>query len=111
MAKYAAAGARVTLVTCTLGEEGEILVPELAQLAADQADQLGGWRLHELQEACAALGVTDHRLLGGPGHYRDSGMIGTPANENPRCFWRVDVDEAAGRLVEVIREVRPQVVI
>ena len=43
MAKYAAEGAHVTLVTCTLGEEGEVLVPELAMLAADQADQLGGW--------------------------------------------------------------------
>jgi N-acetyl-1-D-myo-inositol-2-amino-2-deoxy-alpha-D-glucopyranoside deacetylase len=111
MAKYAAEGAHVTLVTCTLGEEGEVLVPELAMLAADQADQLGGWRIHELDKACAALGVEDHRFLGGPGRYRDSGMMGTPANDNPRCFWRADLDEAAAYLVEVIKEVRPQVVV
>ena len=76
MAHYAAAGAQVSLVTCTLGEEGEILVPELAQLAADQADQLGGWRIPELTAAMAELGVTDHRFLGGAGRFRDSGMIG-----------------------------------
>ncbi len=111
MAKYAAEGARVTLVTCTLGEEGEVLVPELAMLAADQADQLGGWRIHELDKACAALGVQDHRFLGGAGRYRDSGMMETSANDNPRCFWRADLDEAAAHLVEVIREVRPQVVV
>jgi N-acetyl-1-D-myo-inositol-2-amino-2-deoxy-alpha-D-glucopyranoside deacetylase len=111
MAKYAADGVHVTLVTCTLGEEGEILVPELAMLAADQADQLGGWRIHELDQACAALGVRDHRFLGGTGRYRDSGMMETPANTNPRCFWQADIDEAAAHLVEVIREVRPQVVV
>lgn len=111
MAKYAAEGALVTLVTCTLGEEGEILVPAFEQLAADKADQLGGWRIHELDEACAALGVADHRFLGGAGRYRDSGMMDTPANVHPRCFWQADVDEAASHLVEVIREVRPQVVV
>ncbi len=111
MAKYAAEGANVTLVTCTLGEEGEVLVPELEGLAADRADQLGGYRIHELAAACEALGVRDHRFLGGPGRYRDSGMMDTPANEHPRCFWRADLDEAAAHLVEVIREVRPQVVV
>jgi N-acetyl-1-D-myo-inositol-2-amino-2-deoxy-alpha-D-glucopyranoside deacetylase len=111
MAKYAADGVNVVLVTCTLGEEGEVLVPALAGLAADKADQLGGWRLHELDEACKALGVHDHRFLGGVGGYRDSGMIDTPANDNSRCFWRADLDVAAAQLVEVIREVRPQVVV
>ncbi|HEY8728651.1 MAG TPA: N-acetyl-1-D-myo-inositol-2-amino-2-deoxy-alpha-D-glucopyranoside deacetylase [Acidothermaceae bacterium] len=111
MAKYAADGVNVTLVTCTLGEEGEVLVPALAGIAADKADQLGGWRIHELEEACRALGVTDHRFLGGPGRYRDSGMMDTPANDNPRCFWRADMAEAVGLLVEVIREVKPQVVV
>jgi N-acetyl-1-D-myo-inositol-2-amino-2-deoxy-alpha-D-glucopyranoside deacetylase len=111
MAKYAADGARVTLVTCTLGEEGEILVPALEQLAADKADQLGGWRIHELDKACAALGVEDHRFLGGAGHFRDSGMMDTEANKNERCFWQADVEEAAALLVEIIREVQPQVVI
>jgi N-acetyl-1-D-myo-inositol-2-amino-2-deoxy-alpha-D-glucopyranoside deacetylase len=111
MAHYAAAGAHVTLVTCTLGEEGEIHVPELAGLAADQGDQLGGYRLVELERACAALGVTDHRFLGGVGRYRDSGMMGTVANDHPRAFWRADLDEAAEHLVDVIREVRPQVLV
>ena len=111
MAKYAADGVNVTLVTCTLGEEGEVLVPALAELAADKADQLGGWRIHELDEACKALGVRDHRFLGGPGHYRDSGMMDTPANKNPRCFWQAELDEAAAYLVDIIREVRPQVVV
>jgi N-acetyl-1-D-myo-inositol-2-amino-2-deoxy-alpha-D-glucopyranoside deacetylase len=111
MAQYAADGAHVTLVTCTLGEEGEIHVPELAQLAADQADQLGGYRLTELAGSCAALGVTDQRFLGGAGRYRDSGMMGLATNDHPRAFWQADLDEAAGYLVEIMREVRPQVVI
>jgi N-acetyl-1-D-myo-inositol-2-amino-2-deoxy-alpha-D-glucopyranoside deacetylase len=80
-------------------------------LAADQADQLGGFRLTELRAACAALGVSDHRFLGGAGRYRDSGMMGTPANEHPRCFWKAELDEAAGHLVEVMRETRPQVMV
>jgi N-acetyl-1-D-myo-inositol-2-amino-2-deoxy-alpha-D-glucopyranoside deacetylase len=111
MARYVAEGASVTLLTCTLGEEGEILVPELGQLAADQADQLGGYRIWELRGAMASLGVTDVRLLGGPGRYRDSGMMGTPANEHPRAFWNADLDEAVAHAVAVVREVRPQVVV
>ncbi|PWU58464.1 N-acetyl-1-D-myo-inositol-2-amino-2-deoxy-alpha-D-glucopyranoside deacetylase [Micromonospora globispora] len=111
MAHYAAIGAHVTLVTCTLGEEGEIHVPELAQLAAAAADQLGGYRIGELGAACAALGVTDHRFLGGAGRYRDSGMMGLATNDHPRAFWQADLDEAAGHLVEIMREVRPQVMI
>lgn len=111
MAYYAAAGARVTLVTCTLGEEGEIHVPALAGLAADQADQLGGYRISELAAACAAMGVTDHRFLGGAGRYRDSGMMDSPTNDHPRAFWRADLDVAAGLLVEIMREVRPQVLV
>ena len=111
MAHYATAGVPVTLVTCTLGEEGEIHVPELALLAPGEADQLGGYRLTELAAACAALGVTDHRFLGGAGRYRDSGMMGTPANDHPRCFWRADLDQAAGYLLEVMREVRPRVLV
>jgi N-acetyl-1-D-myo-inositol-2-amino-2-deoxy-alpha-D-glucopyranoside deacetylase len=111
MAKYAAEGAHVTLITCTLGEEGEILVPELEHLAADRAGGLGEHRIGELNNAMAALGVTDHRFLGGPGRWRDSGMMGTPPNERPDVFWQADVDEAVGDLVAVIREVRPQVVV
>ncbi len=111
MARYAAAGAHVTLVTCTLGEEGEIHVPALAGLAAAQADQLGGYRISELDAACALLGVHDHRFLGGAGRFRDSGMMGLATNEHPRAFWQADLDLAAGLLVEVIREVRPQVLV
>jgi N-acetyl-1-D-myo-inositol-2-amino-2-deoxy-alpha-D-glucopyranoside deacetylase len=111
MARYAAAGAQVTLVTCTLGEEGEVLLPDLAHLAADATDQLGGHRLMELDEAMRALGVPDYRILGGAGRYRDSGMAGTPANDAPHCFWRADLLEAASYLVEVIRQTRPHVLI
>jgi N-acetyl-1-D-myo-inositol-2-amino-2-deoxy-alpha-D-glucopyranoside deacetylase len=111
MALYAAAGAHVTLVTCTLGEEGEILVPELAHLAADASDSLGAYRITELDASVKALGISDQRFLGGPGKYRDSGMIGTPQNDRPDCFWQADLDTAAADLVAVLREVRPQVLI
>src|SRR3954469_22737097 len=111
MAKYAAEGAHVTLVTCTLGEEGEILVPELEHLAADKEDGLGAHRIGELADAMKALGVTDFRFLGGPGRWRDSGMMGEPTNDRPDAFWQADIDEATGELVAIVREVRPQVII
>jgi N-acetyl-1-D-myo-inositol-2-amino-2-deoxy-alpha-D-glucopyranoside deacetylase len=111
MARYAAQGARVTLVTCTLGELGEIIPPGLAHLAAGRDDRLGEYRVGELDAACAALGVTDHRFLGGPGRWRDSGMMGTPGNDAPGCFWRADPGEAAAELLAVIGEVRPQVMV
>jgi N-acetyl-1-D-myo-inositol-2-amino-2-deoxy-alpha-D-glucopyranoside deacetylase len=118
MAKYAARGTRVTLVTCTLGEEGEVLVPELEHLASDQDDALGPHRKTELDQAMKELGVTDYRLLGGEGRYRDSGMVwheeghavaGEVVKEG--TFWRADLTEAADELVAVIREVRPQVLV
>jgi N-acetyl-1-D-myo-inositol-2-amino-2-deoxy-alpha-D-glucopyranoside deacetylase len=111
MARYAAEGAHVTLVTCTLGEEGEVLVPGLSHLASDKEDRLGAHRITELDAACEALGVTDHRFLGGPGRWRDSGMMGTPQNDRPDVFWQAPFDEAVAALVEVVREVRPQVVV
>jgi N-acetyl-1-D-myo-inositol-2-amino-2-deoxy-alpha-D-glucopyranoside deacetylase len=111
MARLVAEGAGVTLVTCTLGEEGEVLVPGLSHLAADADDRLGEHRQGELADAMACLGVTDHRMLGGPGAYRDSGMMGTPPNDRPDCFWRADLAEAADHLVQVLRQVRPQVVV
>ncbi|HEY6746009.1 MAG TPA: N-acetyl-1-D-myo-inositol-2-amino-2-deoxy-alpha-D-glucopyranoside deacetylase [Mycobacteriales bacterium] len=111
MARYAADGAQVTLVTCTLGEEGEVLVPALAQLAPDQGDQLGGYRYHELFLAMRELGVTDIRILGGPGRWRDSGMMGLPTNDRPRAFWQADLAEATRDLVAIVREVRPQVLV
>jgi N-acetyl-1-D-myo-inositol-2-amino-2-deoxy-alpha-D-glucopyranoside deacetylase len=111
MAKYAAEGARVTLVTCTLGEEGEVIPPSLAHLAADREDRLGPYRMGELAAAMRELGVKDHRFLGGAGRFRDSGMMGTEQNKRPRAFWNTEVDDAAAYLVEVIREVRPQVMV
>ncbi|MER6348522.1 N-acetyl-1-D-myo-inositol-2-amino-2-deoxy-alpha-D-glucopyranoside deacetylase [Streptomyces sp. NPDC001595] len=108
MARYAAEGVHVTLVTCTLGEGGEVIPPELAHLTGAA---LGMHRLGELTAAMAELGVTDFRRLGGDGRYRDSGMMGLPDNDDPTCFWQADVDEAAGHLLQVIREVRPQVLV
>ena len=118
MAHYVAQGVGVTLVTCTGGEMGEILVPELAHLAADRDDQLGEHRRGELANAMKALGVTDHRYLGGFGRYRDSGMQWHPDGHaiaaddvHANSFWHADLTEAATLLVEVIREVRPQVLV
>ncbi|MFF8278755.1 N-acetyl-1-D-myo-inositol-2-amino-2-deoxy-alpha-D-glucopyranoside deacetylase [Streptomyces lateritius] len=111
MARYAAEGALVTLVTCTLGEEGEVIPPGLAHLAPDREDRLGDHRVGELAAAMKELGVTDHRFLGGPGRFRDSGMMGAEQNGREGAFWNTDVDTAAPYLVEVIRETRPQVLI
>ncbi|MGA5640490.1 N-acetyl-1-D-myo-inositol-2-amino-2-deoxy-alpha-D-glucopyranoside deacetylase [Streptomyces cinereoruber] len=111
MARYAAEGALVTLVTCTLGEEGEVIPPGLAHLAPDREDRLGPHRVGELAAAMAALGVTDHRFLGGPGRFRDSGMMGVEQNRRDGAFWNTHVDTAAPYLVEVIRETRPQVLV
>jgi N-acetyl-1-D-myo-inositol-2-amino-2-deoxy-alpha-D-glucopyranoside deacetylase len=118
MASYADRGAGVTLVTCTAGEMGEILVPEWEHMAADKDDTLGEHRKGELAEAMKILGVTDHRFLGGFGAYRDSGMAwhedghavpGDIIHDN--AFWKADLNEAADHLVRVIREVRPQVLV
>ncbi|WP_410620625.1 N-acetyl-1-D-myo-inositol-2-amino-2-deoxy-alpha-D-glucopyranoside deacetylase [Amycolatopsis sp. cmx-8-4] len=113
IARYAAEGAEVTVVTCTLGEEGEIVheLPELAGLGAWAADQLGGYRVGELKAACAALGVSRHRYLGGIGRWRDSGMAGTPAASHPRAFAGGALQEQAAQLAAVLDEVRPQVVV
>jgi N-acetyl-1-D-myo-inositol-2-amino-2-deoxy-alpha-D-glucopyranoside deacetylase len=108
MANYAAEGARVTLVTCTLGELGEIIPPDLRHLFPDE---LGQHRIVELDRACTALGVSDHRFLGGEGHYRDSGMMGLPDNDDPRCFWQANVDEAAEALAKIIDEVAADVIV
>jgi len=111
MAKYVALGYRVTLVTCTSGEEGEILVSELAELASDKLDKLGEHRQLELKNAMEKLKVTDHRFLGFAGKYRDSGMVGTSANEHPQSFMKADLLAAASDLVAVIREVKPEILI
>ena len=112
MAKYAASGAQVTLVTCTRGEEGEVLVTELANLASDKDDKLGEHREVELKDAMAQLGINDFRFLGAPSKkWRDSGMMGTPANDRGDVFWQADLDEASNELVKIILEIKPQVLI
>jgi len=112
MAKYAASGAQVTLVTCTRGEEGEVLVTELANLASDKDDKLGEHREVELKDAMAQLGINDFRFLGAPNKkWRDSGMMGTPQNERGNVFWQADLDEASHELVKIILEIQPQVLI
>jgi len=112
MALYAALGAQVTLVTCTRGEEGEVLTPELTHLASSQTDALGEHREIELANAMKALGVTDFRFLAeGEGKYRDSGMMGTEPNNRPDVFWQADFEEASDYLVKVIDEVKPHILI
>jgi mycothiol S-conjugate amidase len=105
LAYYGARGVRTGVVTCTGGEEGEIHDPDLDPVA--DAPRLGEIRERELREACAILGVSELRLLG----YRDSGMLDTPANQHPEAFCRADPAEAAGRLVTIIRELRPLVMV
>ena len=112
MAKYAALGAQVTLVTCTRGEEGEVLVNELENLASDKDDQLGEHREIELKDAMDELGIKDFRFLGAPSKkWRDSGMMGTPANDRDDVFWQADLDEASNELVKIILEIKPRVLI
>ena len=112
MALYADKGAHVTLITCTRGEEGEVLVPGLAHLASTDQDLLGNHREIELALAMKELGVTDHRFLGAPSKkFRDSGMMGTEANNRPDVFWQADLDSAAKILVEVIEEIKPHILI
>jgi N-acetyl-1-D-myo-inositol-2-amino-2-deoxy-alpha-D-glucopyranoside deacetylase len=120
MAAYAARGALVTLITCTRGEQGEVIPPDLAHLAADRDDTLGSYREGELAEAMRALGVRDHRFLdaGTPRHYRESGMtfddtgtIVLPDDARPDAFARVPVETAAADLAAVLVEVRPHILI
>lgn len=118
MARYAAEGRGVTVVTCTAGEMGEVLVPELAHTAHDKDGGLGEHRKDEIANAMARLGVTDHRWLGDFGRFHDSGMAwhadghavaGDVVPDN--AFWNADLTEAADELVRVIRDVRPQVLV
>ena len=112
MAKYVDQGCHVTLITCTRGEEGEVLVPELAHLASSQDDALGPHREIELRDAMLALGVKDFRFLGAPAKsWRDSGMMGSEPNNRSDNFWNANIDDAAEHLVSVILEVKPHVLI
>ncbi|MBV8785169.1 MAG: N-acetyl-1-D-myo-inositol-2-amino-2-deoxy-alpha-D-glucopyranoside deacetylase [Mycobacterium sp.] len=110
IAHYAARGAQVKVVTCTLGEEGEVIGDRWAELAVDRADQLGGYRIGELTAALRALGVDGPEYLGGAGRWRDSGMEGTESRRRRR-FIDADEREAVGALVAIIREQRPHVVV
>lgn len=111
IAHYAQAGAEVTVLTCSLGEEGEVIGDALAGLVADRADQLGGYRIHELHGALDVLGAQPPLFLGGAGRWRDSGMAGTAAASNPRAFVNADRDEALTAMLTVLRSVRPDVVV
>jgi mycothiol conjugate amidase Mca len=104
MAKTIEAGHRVVLVTCTRGELGEIVVKEMD--TPDNHRRLAEIRAGELEAAMGVLGVTEWENLG----YRDSGMMDDPGNHDPRSFWQADLDEAARRLVWLIRRYRPDVV-
>ena len=110
IAHYVGRGAQVKVVTCTLGEEGEVIGDQWAQLAVDHADQLGGYRILELTAALRALGLDGPVYLGGPGRWRDSGMVGAQARGRQR-FSDADQREAVGALVAIIREMRPHVVV
>lgn len=110
IAHYAAMGADVRVVTCTMGEEGEVIGDRWAGLAVDEADQLGGYRVIELTGALAALGAGQPHYLGGAGRWRDSGMPGTPARHRQR-FVDAPLDEPVAELVAVITEFQPHVVV
>lgn len=109
IARYVAEGAEVTVLTCTLGEEGEVIGDRWSQLGVDGADQLGGYRIGELTRALRHLGVSEPRFLGGAGCWRDSGMPGTPPRRRPAF---VDSGaEAVEQLADVIAELRPHAVV
>jgi N-acetyl-1-D-myo-inositol-2-amino-2-deoxy-alpha-D-glucopyranoside deacetylase len=102
LARAAAEGVRTVVVTCTAGEEGENLA------GIDLGDlPLVEHRRRELAAAIGLLGVAAHHQLG----YRDSGMVGTAANDHPDCFHRADVEEAARRLAAIVRAERPDAVV
>lgn len=105
VARYRDEGVRTTLVCCTGGEAGDILNPAMdrPEVRAD----LAAVRMQELERATKIIGFDEVVLLG----YRDSGMPDSEHNAHPEAFANADEDEAVGRLVEVIRRTRPQVVI
>lgn len=105
VARYHSEGVHTVLVCCTGGEEGDVLNP--AMDTPEVRGRLGEIRREELARAAEIIGYDEVVMLG----YRDSGMPGSPANENPKCFSQAPLDEAVGRLVSVIRRTQPQVVI
>ena len=116
MAHHVSRGDEVHVLTCTLGEEGEVILPGLAHLEGDPADGLGPHRHGELSRALGALGVVGHVLGADPtagrlSRYRDSGMAGSPAAARPEAFAAADLDEAGALVADVLRELRPDVVV
>lgn len=109
LADLARRGAEVTVITCTLGEQGEVIGDTYQELITDRADQLGGFRIHELRTALGILGVHG-RHLGLPGLFRDSGMVGDPAHEHPKAFVNSG-ERAVELLAEQLRELTPHLVI
>src|SRR6202022_3890775 len=105
LARYSAEGGRTTLVTATRGEVGEILDKDLDPKEA--APRLATIREGELRNAVKILGVNELVFLG----YEDSGMAGLPRNRERGTFWQADEEEAIGRLIQVVRRVRPQVLV
>ena len=95
LARAAAQGDRVVLVFATKGECGEYPDGTLAD-----GEELADRRVTEVAASADALGVHRVEFLG----YRDSGMDGEPTNDDPRCFWQADVEEAAARLVAILDE-------
>ncbi|WP_420098806.1 N-acetyl-1-D-myo-inositol-2-amino-2-deoxy-alpha-D-glucopyranoside deacetylase [Corynebacterium sp.] len=110
MANWSRRGAEVSVVTCTLGEEGEVIGDKYAGIVADGADVLGGYRIAELQRALGELGLGRPEFLGGPGRWRDSGMAGTPAAEHPRAFVNSG-ETAVDQLMDLFDAHRPHVVV
>jgi mycothiol conjugate amidase Mca len=102
---YAKQGVRTVLVTCTLGEEGEIVDAELDTPA--NKVRLAELRHEELLRAVQHLGIQYLEIL----PYRDSGMAGTPSNEHPESFAQAHLNEATERLVGLVRQYRPQVLV
>lgn len=105
LAKHAAAGDRTVVVYCTNGEAGEVHDERLDP--DDARARLGEIRREEVQQACGLLGVSDIRFLG----YRDSGMRDTDENKRPDAFMNAPMDDAVERLLAVIRETHPQVLV
>jgi len=104
LVRYVRAGVRTVLVTATRGEEGEVVDPEMNP--AEVKPKLGDVRTAELECACKHLEVEKLHILG----YRDSGMVGWDTNNHPECLAQADLHEATGRLVHLIRELRPHVI-
>ncbi len=116
LAHLARAGHDVHVLTCTLGEEGEVIPPRLRHLAADADDTLGPYRRGELRAAMARLGVQERVLGEDPAtrrgsSYRDSGMADTPANADPRSWVAAPQDEAVGAVRAHIEALAPDVVV